>query len=156
MTPDLIQVIYASTSGNTEIVVEKVADIWREHGYMVELHRAEKTDPEIINRHSLFLLATSTWEHGQLNPFFKKIFDHLKTVNCSQKTAMFLGCGDTRYEPVLFCGGMETLRERWITQGGQEIGERLKINGEPYAILDTTVTQWAEKIQILLPKAHHE
>ncbi len=137
-------------------MVDKIAELWRTAGLTVELHRAERTNPEIVANNQLFLLATSTWEHGQLNPFFKKIFDALKTMDCSGKTAIFVGLGDTRYEPVLFCGGMETLRERWLAQHGSELGDRLKINGEPHALLDTTVTDWAHTMHSLLTQEHHD
>lgn len=154
VTNSPIHLIYASTSGNTELVVEKVAEVWQSAGQTVELHRAERTSPDAIASNQLFVLATSTWEHGQLNPFFKKLFDALKNIDCSAKKAAFIGCGDMRYEPVLFCGGMETLRERWLTQHGQEAGERLKINGEPHVLLHTTVTSWAQTTLPLLQEQH--
>lgn len=141
-----VQAIYASTSGNTELVVEAVADRWRAGGLTVELHRAEQTSPVVLTSNSTFLLATSTWEHGNINRFFYTLFDALKSISCAGKRAAFIGLGDTRYEPVLFCGGMEMLRERWLAQQGREIGQRLKINGEPHAFLTTSVAQWADAI----------
>ncbi len=64
-----IHIIYASTSGNTEFVMDKVADVWRKMGKEVFLHRSEKTDISILNDNKFFLLATSTWDHGTINPF---------------------------------------------------------------------------------------
>lgn len=156
MSDQPIHIIYASTSGNTEVVVEKIAQVWQQAGLQVELHRAERTDPTLILQNTTFVLATSTWEHGQLNPFYKKIYDALKTYDCAGKKAAFVGCGDTRYEPVLFCGGMEKLRERWLAQGGQELGSPLKINGEPYAQLDTVVAEWAHTTHALTNQEHHD
>lgn len=148
-----IHAIYASTSGNTELVIERIAETWKQQGLAVELHRAEQTDPEVIKQNSLFLLGTSTWEHGQLNPFFKKLFDALKEIDCINKSAFFVGLGDMRYEPVLFCGGMELLKERWLSRQGVQLSESLKINGEPHSLLPTIVTQWAEQAGALLQKS---
>lgn len=138
-----IAVIYASTSGNTEAVVEKVCSVWGEQGLKTSIHRAEQVDLETLDENTYFLLATSTWEHGVINPFFKPVFEALKERHLEGKLATFIGTGDTRYEPVLFCGGMNMLRERWLQQGGQEIGAPLKINGEPYQQLETRVSDWA-------------
>lgn len=135
--------IYASTSGNTELVIEAVTEHWRQRGIGVQLMRAEQTDPREIQQHDLFLFGTSTWEHGRINPFFDALMTGLKTMSCAGKQAAFIGLGDTRYEPVLFCGGMQTLHDRWLAQGGSVIGEPLKIDGEPQAVLTTSVQDWA-------------
>jgi flavodoxin len=139
-----VHIIYASTSGNTQLVVEKVGEVWQATGMEVILHRSENCDPQVIKDNTLFLLATSTWEHGQLNPFFDKIFAALDEIDCTNKSAAFIGLGDKRYEPVLFCGGMQLLREKFLARGGREIGQPLKINGEPHALLETEVTNWAK------------
>lgn len=70
MSAEILHVIYASTSGNVETVVETAAAVWREQGLTVELHRAEQTSIELVKENSQFVIATSTWEHGALNPFF--------------------------------------------------------------------------------------
>ncbi len=150
MNTTTIPAIYASTSGNTEIVVETIAEVWHGAGISLELHRSEQASVELLNQNNLFLLATSTWEHGKLNPFFRVFFEALKTQNCSGKKAIFVGLGDTRYEPVLFCGGLDLLRERWLAQGGQELGRSLLIDGDPYPQLATTVMAWANDTLALL------
>jgi flavodoxin len=144
-----IHVIYASTSGNTERVVETIGDILKDKGVNVFYHRAEITDIEIVKVNNLFLFATSTWEHGELNPYFKKLFEAMKSMNMSGKYAGFVGCGDTRYEPVLFCEGMEILRRVFLENKGQEIYEVLKINGDPNNVLDG-IGKWAEEFYMQL------
>ncbi len=139
-----ITAIYASTSGNTEVVVERVVEIWREQGCQLQLIRAEKASPTDLAQNSYFLLATSTWEHGELNPFFKAFVQELKKTECQDKYAAFIGLGDTRYEPVLFCGGMEKLNKTWLEQQGKEVGTALKINGDPFPLLDTDVVRWSD------------
>ena len=138
-----IHIVYASTSGNVEAVMEKVAATLQEYHYPVTLHRAEQTKVDVFNLTDIFILATSTWEHGEINPFWNRLLKEMEAVDLSGKNAGFVGLGDKRYEPVLFCNGMEILRHEFITRGGGEIFEPLKINGEPYNLLDTVVKEWA-------------
>lgn len=142
----VIHLVYASTSGNVETVVERVAQILQAQGFTTELHRAEKTAIDLIAQNDTFVLATSTWEHGRLNPFFEKLHAAMKETQMAGKKAAFIGLGDKRYEPVLFCEGMETVRKTWLNQGGEEIGTALKIQGEPYAQLETVVGPWAQEV----------
>jgi flavodoxin len=146
MSAKELHAIYASTSGNVETAVEYVANLWQAAGHTVHLHRAEQTKPEVLTANQHFLLATSTWEHGVINPFFQPLLDVLKTTSLTQQRAAFLGLGDTRYEPVLFCGGMEVLKQGWERAGGKVVGTPLKVNGEPYHQLDNLIKPWAEQI----------
>lgn len=141
-----INIIYASTSGNVEAVCEKVAEILKENKFEVKLNRAEQTDIKILLESEFLILATSTWEHGELNPFFKTLFDQMKEADFSGKKASFIGLGDKRYEPVLFAEGMEVVRKRFLDKGGEELFEALRIDGEPYRFLDTDVTTWANNL----------
>lgn len=137
--------IYASTSGNTEAVVEFIAEQWREnYQAQIELHRAEQTSIELLKDHDLFLLATSTWAHGDTNPFFRPLMSQMKNLDLKGKKAFFVGLGDTRYEPVLFCGGLDQLQQRWEKLGGQTLGTPLKIDGESFHQLSTVVAEWAK------------
>jgi flavodoxin len=137
-----MKIIYASTSGNVEAVVEKVSEILTAHKISNTLHRAEQTPIDLIKENSQFLFATSTWEHGALNPFFTRLLKEMTELNLTGKSAGFIGLGDTRYEPVYFCQGIKIVKEEFFGKGGSEIYQTLYINGEPYEHLDTTVTDW--------------
>ncbi len=141
-----IVIIYASTSGNVEIVCQTIAKILKKKGFDSVLSRAEATDIELIRTNKHFIFGTSTWEHGRINPFFDKLVLQMKNENFREKKAAFVGLGDKRYEPVLFCHGIEELYRLWLINGGDRIGKTLLIAGEPYGQLDTTVVSWAESI----------
>lgn len=147
---ETVYIIYASTSGNVETVAETVAQQLQARGLSTQLQRAEKTDIQLLKSNSTFVLATSTWEHGRLNPFFEKLAEAMTQEQFKGKRAAFIGLGDRRYEPVLFTEGMEKIRRIWTDQGGQEIGERLRIQGEPYDKLESVVKPWADEIAHLL------
>lgn len=145
--------IYASTSGNVETVMEHTAQVLAQYGHTLHLLRAEKTSPEVIQSQQFFILATSTWEHGKINPFFIPLLKYIQQQDLHGKQAAFVGLGDRRYEPLLFCQGMETLREAWLKQGGRELGQPLRIEGEPYEQLETGVTPWVQECISFLPHA---
>jgi flavodoxin len=141
-----INLIYASTSGNVELVMETVTGVLNEQGFQTHLSRAEQTALEVVVQNKVFVFGTSTWEHGALNPFFVKLIEEMATIDCHGKQAAFVGLGDSRYEPVLFCEGMEKVRRVWLQQGGQEATVALKIQGEPYHQLELKVIPWATRL----------
>ena len=142
----MIPIIYASTSGNVEATCQHVSDLLREVGIESSLHRVEKTDFKVIQESNFILFATSTWEHGELNPFFNKIMIEIEKNNLTGKSAGFIGLGDIRYEQVLFCKGIDIVREAFMKSGGKDIYSPLKINGEPYQYFNTTVLNWTKKL----------
>lgn len=147
-----IYIIYASTSGNTELVCERIAEILQENKYSLHLSRAEKTNIDIIKDNSLFIFATSTWDHGVINPFFVRLLTEMEHEDFKNKHAGFVGCGDIRYEPILFCEGIETIKKLFLKNSGSQISHTLKINGDPYKELDTSVKLWAEQFGDLINK----
>lgn len=139
-----LHIIYASTSGNVERVVEQIKKVLNSKNIEIILQRSEQTTIATIQKNNKFIFATSTWDHGKLNPFFQDLFDNMKTQNFAGKHAAFVGLGDTRYEPVLFCEGMDMIRDLWLDLGGSEIGSALRIQGEPYEKLTAVVDPWAD------------
>ncbi len=141
-----IPIIYASTSGHTQAVCEKVAELWTAAGQPCKLMRAEQTPLQVIQDNSVFVMASSTWEHGELNPFFHRLYDEIGTIDCSGKYTAFIGCGDSRYEPILFNQAVKLLRQHWQDQGGTEIKRPLLLQGEPFPQLNTNVAHWANEM----------
>lgn len=140
----MLPIIYASTSGNVELVCEYVHGKLLEQGKNTSLHRAEATAADILNQHSHFILATSTWEHGEINPFFAKFLAEMSGMNLENKHAWGIGLGDTRYEPVLFCKGIEIVLDKFAAQGGSVAEDILKLNGEPHHQLESVVLPWIQ------------
>ena len=137
-----VTIIYASTSGNVEIVMEKIAEILAQKGYIPSLHRSENTDISVINKANLIIFATSTWGHGKVNPFFGKFLKQMKKYDFSGKKAGFFGLGDIRYEPVYFCEGIKAAREVFLKNKGKELYRVQMMNGDPYELLNTIVKRW--------------
>lgn len=153
-----LPIVYASTSGNVEFVCETAAAVWQKAGFDCSLHRAEIAPTALIDDHDLLVLATSTWEHGVLNPFFNEWVKYLKTSDLSGKKAIFIGLGDMRYERHLFNQGYKELSAVFTEAGGEAIGRPLLLNGQPYDQKEARVEPWAtEQLEILSEySTHHE
>ncbi|SRR5260221_4746193 len=145
-----IHIIYASASGNVELVAEFVGKILKDEGNDVVLHRAEITKKEVLLDNSDFIFATSTWEHGEVNPYFNNLLKEMRQNDLKTKRAGLIGLGDKRYEEILFCNGIEVVKEAFLAGGGKQIYETLKINGDPCDVLETTVKDWTENFYSLL------
>ncbi len=144
MANPTIHCLYASTSGNVESVVERVATGLRGSGWEVALHRTEQTKPDLIRDNSHFILATSTWARGSLNPFFIPLIDEMKKLDLTGKVTGLIGLGDIRYENVFFNTGIDQLREVWEQQHGTVLFRPLKLNGDPYGQMNLVDT-WTQQ-----------
>lgn len=145
-----LHIIYASTSGNTELVCEYLKSIFEQGGaHQIALNRAELTNFDLIAHNTQFIFATSTWEHGVLNPFFDRLYKDMQSADLSGKFAGFVGCGNSEYEKVHFCKGIDLLENVFTSHGGQKLGVTLKINGDPHEYLDTYIKKWAENFSLL-------
>lgn len=149
-----VQIIYASTLGNTEFVVEKIAEYLQKRKVKVALCRAELTDISVVKNNTHFLFGTSTWNHGIINPYFDKLVSEMKNLNLDKKYAGFVGLGDYRYEEVLFCHGIEILEDLFIKRGGKKIGSILKIDGDPFDQVDTVIKDWREDFFLKLKQTY--
>lgn len=142
-----INIIYASASGNTQFVAQHIHDYLSED-FEPKIFRAENSNLEDMIKSGVrhFVFATSTWEHGEINPYFNNILAEIDNLDLSKTYGAFVGTGDLRYEPILFCKGMEILRDGAISSGISELISPLKINGDPFDQLDTLVRNWENKL----------
>lgn len=148
--PKNIAIIYASTTGNTEAVADKISALLTDAKLENKTSRAEETDHSFITENSTFVFATSTWDHGKINPLFDELLDYISKNDMSGKKAAFVGLGDKSYEPEAFNTGIKILKEAFVKAGGTEIGTTLLIDGDPFPLLDTKVPFWTQKLIPLL------
>ncbi len=99
-----INIIYASTSGNTEYVADVIRQQAILHGsdIEVECRRAETAKPEDLLRGDVLILGSGTWNtggrEGQLNPHMHALLHDRATQLDLRKRAMtFISLGDDRY-----------------------------------------------------------
>lgn len=138
-----LHIIYASTSGHTEYVVDTLIGSLK--GLVVEKQRAELAQSEDLLRGDVLLLAASTWNtggpEGQLNPhMFALLMNRAADIDLQGKRVAVIGLGDERYH--FLCAAADHLEEFVTSHGGVLIHPTLRIINEPYN-QQKKIEQWS-------------
>src|SRR3989338_5181282 len=111
-----LRIIYASTSGHTEYVVERLEAFLRgqDNSMTVESIRVERAKPEHLQECDALVLASGTWNtggvEGQLNPHMHEfVHGTAKDVALNGKHVAIIALGDDRY--FYTCRSGEHLRQ---------------------------------------------
>lgn len=145
-----IHVIYASTSGNTEYVVEalRVALLERSPDLTIDVQRAEQTDVTDLARGDVVILASGTWntggQEGQLNPHMHALLlERAADVDLKGKPMAFISLGDDRYYFTTRC--TEHFLRFMRTHNGKQLLPPLIIVNEPYE-QEERIRKWSDKL----------
>ena len=147
--PKTLHIIYASTSGHTEYVVHRIADVvTKKSDTKVEVQLCDMAQPEDIQRGDVLLLASGTWNtggvEGQLNPhMYTYLKKTVKTADLLQKPIGIIALGDDRY--FYTCRAGEHLRNYIQSHNGKVLGDTLCIVNEPYD-QDERIEKWTDKL----------
>lgn len=132
-----LHIIYASTSGHTEFVVDTLIAFLQSKNasLQIEKQRAELAKPEDLLRGDILILAASSWNtggpEGQLNPhMFALLMDRAAASDLGGKKVGLIGLGDDRYH--FLVGAMDYLQEYVQTHNGRIVEPVLRIINEPY------------------------
>lgn len=149
-----VQIIYASTSGHTEYVVERViAALQRLDGPMVvKAVRAEQATPEDLLSGEVIVLASGTWNtggvEGQMNPYMHEfLLKKAKDIDLKQKKVAIIALGDDRYYYTSRSG--EHMRQFATSHNGSVWMHVLTIVNDPYG-QEAKVEAWAKKLRDLV------
>lgn len=142
-----VTIIYASTSGHTEFVTEKVEAVLAAAKVSVRRIRAELAKPEDFLAGDAVILASGSWNtggiEGQMNPHMHELFGRAKDVKLDGKRFALIALGDTRYRYTARAG--EHMRVFVQTRGGKILEPPLTIVNEPYGQEEKMET-WARKL----------
>src|SRR6266481_4322020 len=145
-----LHIVFASTSGHTEYVVDALIDSLKglAPGWEIEETLAEKTQPQDLLRGDVLLLASATWNtgsiEGQLNPHMWMLLqDKAKNLDLAGKPCACIGLGDDRYFYTARAG--DHLQHYVKMHHGRLILPTLKIINEPYG-QEETVRVWGTQL----------
>ena len=140
-------IVYSSTSGHTEYVLEVLKKYLKEKNAPLEIRErhVETIEPKDLLDCDILLLASSTWNstEGLLPPDFMAFVKQAKTVDLQGKATCVIGLGDDRYRNTCKAAAhlMQFARER----NGKNLLPPLPIVNEPYD-QDDKVAKWGEKL----------
>lgn len=143
-----LHIIYASTSGHTEFVVDHVMEVLKKvNGVEVEKQRAELATADDMLRGDVLILATSSWNtggpEGQMNPHMHGLLrDRAADLDLQKKKVAVIGLGDDRYH--FLCRAADLMIEYIETHNGTLVKPELRIVNEPYG-QEKTVEKWTQE-----------
>jgi flavodoxin I len=145
-----VRIVFASTSGHTEYVVEALIDSLKSiaPGWEIEETMAEKARPQDFLSGDVLLLASATWNtgsiEGQLNPhMWVLLHDKARTLDLAGKPCACIGLGDHRY--FYTARAADHLQHYVKAHHGRLIVPTLKIIDEPYG-QEEAVRVWGKQL----------
>jgi flavodoxin I len=152
-----LHIVFASTSGHTEYVVEALIGSLKSTtpGWEIEETMAEKAQPQDLLSGDVLLLASATWNtgsvEGQLNPYmWGLLHDKAKTLDLAGKPCACIGLGDHRY---FYTARAADHLEHYVKgHRGRLIVPTLRIVDEPYG-QEEAVRVWGEQLVDALKQA---
>jgi len=146
----ILHIIFASTSGHTEYVVDALAEFLKSTApdWEIEETMAVKAQPQDLLRGDVLVLASSTWNtggiEGQLNPqMWVLLHDKAKTLDLVGKSYACIGLGDHRY--FYTARAAEQLQDYVRSHHGRLIVPTLKVIDEPYG-QEEAVRVWGKRL----------
>lgn len=146
MDATTILIVYATVGGNTELVVQQIAEIFQQSNLSVRLARVESTNSLDIVRYRHVILASPTYFHGQLEPHFEPFLQELSKLDLTSNKFAVIGLGDKRYYPEYLCEAAKILEDFLTKHQGQTFAPSLRIATTPALVLQTTVRNWAQRV----------
>jgi flavodoxin len=128
-------VVYGTGSGNTELVSQMVAAGLEDKGMEVECVRVEKTSVEEVIKADLIVLASSTWNVGELQDYFVPFHKELIEQQLPGKPMAVIGLGDSKNYDI-FNGASDILEAAVKKVGGLQLLPTMRIDGPPHKVLD--------------------
>jgi flavodoxin I len=146
----LLHVVFASTSGHTEYVVEALIDSLKSatSGLEIKETMADLAQPQDLLSGDVLLLASATWNtggiEGQLNPhMWVLLHDKAKALDLAGKPCACIGLGDHRY--FYTARAADHLQHYVKAHRGRLIVPTLKIIDEPYG-QEEAVRVWGKQL----------
>ena len=112
-----VKVIYGSTTGNTERVAQRIAEVL--DGTAVPIAQAAAADFEA----DLLVLGTSTWGLGDIQDDWADGLKKLETASLSGRAVALFGLGDQLSYSTTFVDGMGELYDAVQKRGARVVGQ---------------------------------
>lgn len=114
-------------TGNTEGISEIVEDAFKEKGLDVERIEAEDADSDFFEDADICVVATYTYDDGEIPFDFEDFYDDLADEDLSGKIYGVVGSGDSELYPDYFCQAAEKFDEDFAKTGATKGSEVVKI-----------------------------
>lgn len=138
--------LYASTGGNTEMAVDKVACLLKEKGHRVQEKRVETENPEKVAPADITVFAAPTYGHGVLQEDMLRFCEGLKEASLKDRRCAVIGLGDPRYEAQYHLESIPIMEAFIKNAGGTLLLPPLGISGTPVRHLSGLIAHWTNEL----------
>lgn len=144
-----ILVLYASTTGNTELMADAIANylLSNQHDVTIKTFDFDPIYIEELADYDAILIGTHTWDDGDLPYEIEDFYDELENVNIKNKVFAVFGSADSFYDT--YGGAIDLLGDRIEKLGGSLFEERLKVDLAPNDHDLSSCKQFAEKVSLM-------
>ncbi|MGV3466778.1 MAG: flavodoxin [Heyndrickxia sp.] len=149
-----ILIIYASMTGNTEVMAEIIEQSLIEEGLKVTVKEALRTKPKEMLKYDGILLGAYTYEGGEIGDEFMLFYEDMDQVDLTGKIMAVFGSGDTFYRDT-YCVAVDMITERLHELGANVVLDGLKVDLVPEGEDEERCLQFgkdfADKVKELIP-----
>lgn len=126
-----ILMLYASTTGNTELMAEAIVAYLEDKKYEVvtKTFDFDPIDVEELLEYNAVLVGTHTWDDGELPYEVEDFYEELEEVDLTGKVCGVFGSADSFYDT--YGGAVDLMGERLKKMGANMVPHRLKVDLEP-------------------------
>ncbi len=145
-----ILMVYASLSGNTEMVTDIIEDNLQQLGHEVEVKSFDFDVIEMdeIANYDAVLVGTYTWDDGELPYEAEDFYIDLEDVNIDGKIFGAYGSADSFYDT--FGLAIDLMADRARNLGANVLEERLKVDLTPDGDDEVRCANYAKKISQMI------
>jgi len=141
-----IKFIYGTGGGNTEMVCNKVAAIFKKAGHKIEIVKAKLASAADVSGADVYVFASPTYGHGQLEQYFAKFFDQIQDLNLKGVRCLVISLGDRKYD-IDYCMESGKILTKFLRKKEAEmVHSALMIEKTPVDQLNGYITKWAKTV----------
>lgn len=126
----LAKIIYASMTGNTEEISEILEEQLIQLDIEVERSEAEDAEEDFFDNADICVLATYTYDEGELPFDLEDFYDDLPDRDLSGKIYGVVGSGDSDLYPDFFCVAADEFDRLFSEAGAKRGHEVVKIEND--------------------------
>ncbi|CAK9884313.1 MAG: Flavodoxin 2 [Candidatus Erwinia impunctatus] len=115
-----IGLFYGSSTCYTEMAAEKIRDVIGEE--LVTLHNLREESISLMEQYDMLILGIPTWDFGELQEDWEKVWADLPTLNLQGKIVALFGLGDQVDYGEWFLDAMGMLYDLLLPLGVQYVG----------------------------------
>src|SRR5690625_1067601 len=149
-----ILLLYASVTGNTELMAEVIEDelIHLKHEVVVKTFDFDPIYIDEVADYDAVLVGTHTWDDGELPYEVEDFYDDLEDVDITGKIFAVFGSADSFYDS--YGGAIDLVGDRVQQLGATLLQWRLKVDLEPDRKDIVHCQEFAELVHKTLAERH--